>query len=32
MLMATPALSSTLVNSWLVNCDPWSVFKMSGLP
>ena len=32
MLMAIPALSSTLVKSWLVNCEPWSVLKTSGRP
>src|SRR3982751_4308224 len=32
MLMTIPALSSTLVKSWLVNCEPWSVLKTSGRP
>ena len=32
MLMATPAFNRTPVNSWLVNCEPWSVLKISGLP
>jgi hypothetical protein len=32
MLMAIPASRSTLVKLWLVNCQPWSVLKTSGLP
>jgi hypothetical protein len=32
MLMATPASISTLVKSWLVNGEPWSVLKISGRP
>ena len=32
MLMAMPALSSTLGEVGLVNCEPWSVLKISGLP
>jgi|AVFP01.1.fsa_nt_gi hypothetical protein len=32
MLMAIPASISTLVNASLVNCEPWSVLKLSGLP
>jgi hypothetical protein len=30
--MRTPAASSTPVKAWLVNCEPWSVLKISGLP
>ena len=30
MLMRTPASSTRWVNSLLVNCDPWSVLKISG--
>jgi hypothetical protein len=32
MLMAIPALSSTSVKAWLVNCEPWSKLKISGRP
>ena len=32
MLMAISAAFSTLMNSTLVNCEPWSVLKMSGRP
>ena len=32
MLMRTPAASTRCVNSLLVNCDPWSVLKISGRP
>jgi hypothetical protein len=32
MLMATLALVSTPVKAKLVNCDPWSVLKISGPP
>ena len=32
MLMATLALVSTSVKARLVNCDPWSVLKISGRP
>ena len=30
--MAISAFFSTAVKSMEVNCDPWSVLKMSGLP
>src|ERR1700721_2737001 len=32
MLTATPADSSRPVNAAAVNCTPWSVLKISGLP
>jgi hypothetical protein len=32
MLIATPLSASTPVNAEPVNCEPWSVLKMSGLP
>jgi len=32
MLIATPASLSRLIHSSLVNCDPWSVLKISGTP
>jgi hypothetical protein len=32
MLMAMPWLASRLVNAAPVNCEPWSVLKISGLP
>ena len=32
MLMAISPAISTLMNSVLVNCEPWSVLKISGLP
>ena len=32
MLMATLSGFKTLVKSLLVNCDPWSVLKISGTP
>ena len=32
MLMRTPAFSTRRMNSLLVNCDPWSVLKISGRP
>jgi hypothetical protein len=32
MLIAMPSLISTLVNAAPVNCEPWSVLKISGLP
>ena len=30
--MAIPASRNTRVKAWLVNCAPWSVLKISGLP
>jgi hypothetical protein len=32
MLIAMPLLASTPVKAKPVNCEPWSVLKMSGLP
>jgi len=32
MLTRTPADSSRPVHAWAVNCTPWSVLKISGLP
>jgi hypothetical protein len=32
MLMAMPLPASTPVKAAPVNCEPWSVLKMSGLP
>ena len=32
MLMATPALLRRSVHSSHVNCEPWSVLKISGTP
>ena len=32
MLIAMPLLASTPVKAWPVNCEPWSVLKISGLP
>ena len=32
MLIATPAAFSGVIHSSLVNCDPWSVLKISGGP
>jgi hypothetical protein len=32
MLMRMPWDSSTFVNAVLVNCAPWSVLKISGVP
>jgi hypothetical protein len=32
MLMAMPASFRTLMKSTLVNCEPWSLLKISGLP
>jgi hypothetical protein len=32
MLMAMPLSASTLVKAEPVNCEPWSVLKISGLP
>jgi hypothetical protein len=32
MLTRTPLASSTAVNSSAVNCEPWSVLKISGVP
>jgi hypothetical protein len=32
MLIAMPLLLSTPVKAAPVNCEPWSVLKMSGLP
>jgi len=32
MLIAMPFLISMPVNAAPVNCEPWSVLKMSGLP
>src|SRR3954453_1320135 len=32
MLTATPAASSRPTNAVAVNCTPWSVLKISGLP
>jgi len=32
MLIAMPLSASTPVNAEPVNCEPWSVLKMSGLP
>jgi hypothetical protein len=32
MLMAMPSFLSRPVKSMLVNCEPWSVLKISGLP
>ena len=32
MLMRMSAASTQPVNSALVNCEPWSVLKMSGVP
>ena len=32
MLMTTPSRVSTAVKAALVNCEPWSLLKISGLP
>jgi hypothetical protein len=32
MEIATPALASAPVKAAEVNCEPWSVLKISGLP
>jgi hypothetical protein len=32
MLIAMPLAASTPAKAVLVNCDPWSVLKMSGFP
>ena len=32
MLIATPFLISTLVKAVPVNCEPWSVLQISGVP
>jgi hypothetical protein len=32
MLIAMPFLISTPVNAAPVNCEPWSVLKISGVP
>src|SRR5216117_3768380 len=32
MLIAMPSLASALVKAAPVNCEPWSVLKISGLP
>jgi hypothetical protein len=32
MLMAMPLLASRPVKAAPVNCEPWSVLKISGLP
>jgi hypothetical protein len=32
MLIATPLPASTPVKAPPVNCEPWSVLKMSGFP
>ena len=32
MLILTPRASSTLVKASAVNCEPWSVLKISGWP
>jgi hypothetical protein len=32
MLMAIPLLASTPVDAAPVNCEPWSVLKIAGLP
>ncbi len=32
MLMAMPLAVSTPMKAWPVNCEPWSVLKISGLP
>jgi hypothetical protein len=32
MLIAMPLSASTPVNAEPVNCEPWSVLKISGLP
>jgi hypothetical protein len=32
MLMAMLLVASRLVNAEPVNCEPWSVLKISGLP